>query len=190
MPRFSPILNEETLKKAAEKIEVPSKATAPVDDMRYPGYASVMSDERLVTDYRTHCAVNAAPPMYGNSLRTWLQHNGDAVAQISRQRQAERVGALYHKANTGLGAQEYQTCDEFDCKFTPSGVFKGLGLERVEHVPELFGTFGEPIKNAPPGDTPLTTVFEGGRNSIRGREFESLGLKSFNPRSSKYGSSG
>ena len=188
MPTFSPIINEFALKKAATRIEAPSKSTAPVDDMRYPGYASVMSDARLVTDYRTHCAVNVAPSMYGNSLRSWLQHHGDGVVQVSRQRQAERSGALYHKAVTVLGAKQYQTCDEFECKFNASGVKNTVGMERIEPVPELFGTFGEPTMTTPSGNTPLTTVFEGGRNTPRGREFQPLGSGS--SRNLQYGSSG
>jgi hypothetical protein len=186
-PNFSPIINEDTLRKAAERIEVPSKITAPVDDPRYPGYASMMQDGRIVTDYSSHCAQNVAPSKYGNSLRGWLQHNADALIQVSRKRQSERAGAQYYMANTVIEPNQYQQCDEFECKMIRSSIRDSVGIQRVEGVPHLFGTFSVSNQTAPPPRTPLTTNFEGGRNTPRGREFVPLGLS---PRESRYGSSG
>lgn len=189
-PRFSPIINEATLAKAAKKMNAPSKNTLATEDIRYPGYAAVMDDGRLVTDYTSHCAKNVATSEQGNSLRQWLQHNTSAFIEISRKRQADRAGAQFHMADTVLGQKYYQKCNEYDCSFSATGQRSNIGLGRREPVPELFGTFSEPRENAPMRKIALTQVFEGGRNTPHGREFKPLGNQSFNPRNSQYGSSG
>ena len=189
-PSFSPIINEETLATAAKRIEAPEKRTAPVDDMRYPGYAGNMSDARLVTDYKTHCANNVAPSKYGNSMRQWLQHNSIGFIEVSRKRQADQAGAQYYMADTVLGQKYFQKCNEYDCSFSASGVRSNIGLGRREVVPELFGTFSQGNQNSPTPRIAKTTVFEGGRNTPHGRMFKPIGNQSINPRMSGYGSSG
>jgi hypothetical protein len=189
-PRFSPIINEETLATAAKRIEAPDKRTAPVDDIRYPGYAGIMSDARLVTDYKSQCANNVVPSKYGNSMRQWLQHNSSAFIEVSRKRQADSVGAQYQMADTVLGQKYYQKCNEYDCSFSSTGIRQNIGLGRSEPVPELFGTFSEASQDAPTPRIFLTTEFKGGRNTPHGREFIPLGNQSVNSRNSQYGSSG
>ena len=185
-PSFMPIINEQVVRKAAQKIEAPEKKIVPVEDVRYPGYASQMSDGRIVTDYKSHCANNVAPPKYGNSIRAWSQHHADALIQTSRHRQADRAGAYFYNANTTLPAKQVQRCDEFDCTFSVTRAKDGLGLMRDEKVPSLFGTFAKPNQSAPANRVFLTDNYEGGRNSPRGRKFTPLGTKSFNPRGSEY----
>ena len=189
-PAFSPIINQETLRKAAKAIEAPAKETAPTEDMRYPGYASNMEDGRLVTDYKTHCANNVIPSKYGNSMRQWLQHNSSAFIDVSRKRQSDRAGAQYYMADTVLGQKYFQKCDEYECRFSASGVRHNIGLGRVENVPELFGTFSNPNQVAPMSRIFLTDDYKGGRNTPRGRNFQPLGNQSFSPRTSGYGASG
>jgi hypothetical protein len=184
-PSFMPIINEHALRIAAEKIEAPEKQIVPVEDIRYPGYASQMSDARLITDYKTHCANNVAPPKYGNSIRNWSQNNADALIQVSRHRQAERTGAYFYKADTTVNPKQIQRCNEFECTFSVSGFKDGLGLMRDEPVPSLFGTFAKPNQSAPTKRVFLTDVYEGGRNSVRGRKFIPLGNQSFDPRKSE-----
>lgn len=185
MPKYNPV----AVKKAVARMEAPTKATYPIEDPRYPTHASIMEDGRLVTDYKSHCATNGGDPRYGNSVRGFLQHNADALIQVSRKRQADRVGAQYMMANTVVEPKLIQTCNEYECSM--SRVSKGgLGLERSEPVPELFGTFSDARKVAPAPNVRLTTVFEGGRNTPHGREYVPLGMGSFNPRNSQYGSSG
>jgi len=166
-----------------------SKDTGPIEDIRYPGYASIMKDGRLVTDYKTHCANNSGPSKFGNSIRGFLQHNADALMQVSRKRQADRAGAQHFMAPTVVPSKMFQKCDQYDCSFSWNKK-EGLGLARSEPVPELFGTFSDPRMMAPPSVTPLTSVFEGGRNTPHGREFAGLGTQSFNRRANPYGSSG
>ena len=181
-PSFMPIINEGALRMAAERIEAPEKKIVPLEDIRYPGYASPMSDGRLVTDYKSHCANNVAPPEYGNSIRSWLQHHADALIQTSRHRQAERAGAYFYNAETTIPPKQGQRCDEFECTFSVSGYKNGVGLMRDERVPSLFGTFAKPNQNAPTKRVFLTDVYEGGRNSVRGRQFVPLGTKAIDPR--------
>ena len=181
-PSFMPIINEGALRMAAERIEAPEKKIVPLEDIRYPGYASPMSDGRLVTDYKSHCANNVAPPEYGNSIRSWLQHHADALIQTSRHRQAERAGAYFYNAETTIPPKQGQRCNEFECTFSVSGYKNGVGLMRDERVPSLFGTFAKPNQNAPTKRVFLTDVYEGGRNSVRGRQFVPLGTKAIDPR--------
>jgi hypothetical protein len=176
-PTFRPVLNGNVTEKAAMAAEVPAKGTEPIADQRYPQYAAVMDDGRLVTDYKSHCAVNVVPSKYGNSLRAWYQHNADALVQVSRKRQAERAGAQYSMAATVPGARQVQQCDPYECSFMKSTNPTTIGLERIEGVPPLFGTFSDTKYMKPASSSILTTSYEGGRNTPRGRQYVPLGNK-------------
>ena len=53
---------------------------------------------------------------------------------------------------------------------------RGIGIERVDKAPELFGTFSFTGEYTPPASkTALTTSFQSGRNTLRGRVFQPLG---------------
>jgi len=177
-PNYGPKINHTVLETAVKRIEAPLKETETVADPRYPQYASRMSDGRLVTDYKPHCAANTAPSRYGNSMRSWFQQHADAIVQVSRQRQVERTGASYMRAATVPEAKQVQQCDEYECMFTNNTKPHTIGLERKEGVPDLFGTFGEPTRMMPASGEILTTNFEGGRNTPRGRSFQSMGTGS------------
>jgi len=175
---------------AQKRMDVPDKRTGPVEDIRYPGYASIMEDGRLITDYKSKCEYNVVPSQYGNSFRAWLQHHADGFVQVSRHRQAERAGAYFQGAKTTVAPKQIQSCDEFECTFRRSGIKDSVGLERNESVPELFGTFATPNTSAPASRIFLTDKFEGGRNTPHGRKFKPLGMESANPRAAGYGASG
>jgi hypothetical protein len=151
--------------------------TTPIPDNRYPDYASVMQDARVATDYRTHCAMNVASPEQGNSLRSWYQHNGDAIIQISRKRQGDRAGAQFERAYTVPQPRQVQVCSPYECTMSRNPDRKAIGLERQETVPELFGTFNDTREqlSKPVESEYLTRTFEGGRNTPRGRDFTPLG---------------
>ena len=185
-----PVYNQNAVEKTVKKMEAPLKETAPIEDPRYPRYASIMQDGRLVTDYKSHCANNSGPSKFGNSIRGFLQHNADALIQVSRKRQADRAGAQHYMAATVVPSRTVQSCDQYECGFRNTYEKHSIGLTRSEPVPALFGTFSEPTRYAPSPTIGLTTVFEGGRNTPHGREFSSLGTDSFNRRASKYGASG
>jgi len=185
-----PIINESALQMAGRKIDLPGKRTIPLEDYRYPGFALPMEDGRLVTDYRSKCEYNVTPSQYGNSLRAWSQHNADAIIQTSRHRQADIAGAYYRSANTVIPAKQEQRCNAFDCVFSVTGIKDGIGIERDERVPFLFGTFAKENQEAPPKRIFLTDIYEGGRNTPHGRKFTPLGTGSFNPRMTGMGSSG
>lgn len=178
-PSLFPKINNAIVERVGYKIDTPDKQTFEIDDNRYPGYAAPMADARLVTDYRMHCATNVAPSEYGNSIRSWMQHNSDAIIQSTRYRQAERYGSYNFGAVEPMPPSIVQKCDEFDCNIYNTGIKYGLGIKRDENVPFLFGTFAGPEKEGHMKRTPLTYIYEGGRNTRRGCEFRALGTKSF-----------
>lgn len=187
-PNFTAAYNGKAITSAVKHMNKTNPTTYPIDDPRYPKRASHMEDGRLITEYQSHCAMNSGVnSKYGNSIRGFLQHNADGIIQVSRKRQAERVGAHIQMANTVVSPKMIQKCDEYDCRFSVTDR-KGVGLERSEGVPHLFGTFSEPTMVAPYPKVPLTHVFEGGRNTPHGRDYVPLGLTSFNPRNSQYAS--
>jgi len=187
-PDFRPRVNNDVLRMAQAQSTGLDKHIVPVEDVRYPGFASHMEDGRLVTDYKSHCANNVVPSEYGNSFRSWLQHHADGFIQVSRHRQAERAGAYFYGAHTEMPPKQIQRCDEFECTFSRSGVKSSIGLIRDETVPELFGTFAAPMNDAPMKRIFLTDNYQGGRNTPHGRNFEPLGVKSVNPRASGFSS--
>jgi len=182
-PNYKPVLNGNVTERAAMAAEAPAKGTEPIADPRYPQYAAIMQDGRLITDYKSHCAVNVAPSKYGNSLRAWYQHNADAIVQTSRKRQADRAGAQFAMAATVPGPRQIQQCDKYECSFMKSANPTTIGLERVEGVPSLFGTFSDSKYMRPSSSVVQTTSYEGGRNTPRGRQFIPLGTKSVFPNS-------
>jgi len=157
----------ETRVKAAAKS---NKQTQPTPDNRYPGWAAPMEDGRLSTDYRPHCEANM-PTGTQYATRQFMQKNADSIIQLSRSRQAMGRSVSYKD----VPAKQYVSCDTYECRVTPA-YEDGVGTERIESVPELFGTFanatlfsktislGEAISGKK--STPkLTKNYEGGRNT-------------------------
>ena len=176
-PNYTPSVSNSVTENAVRRAEAELKTTEPIADQRYPQYASRMDDGRLVTDYKPHCSANTAPSKYGNSMRAWFQHNADALVQVSRKRQADRAGAQYVMANTVPGPRQVQQCDQYECAFLKNQQSDSIGLERIEGVPHLFGTFSEARYPKPSSGSYLTTNYEGGRNTPRGQQFAALGSK-------------
>ena len=141
-------------------------------DNRYPAYAALMSDGRLVTDYRSKCEKNI-PVGKQFATHQFMVHNADQLIGESRRRQAIWNGALFGLAATQPLPTDVQTCTADGCTVRQTGARQGLGLERrSEGTPALFGTFEiEPTLTEQLADTRkvgVTTRFEGGRNSFRG----------------------
>lgn len=159
------------------KVDKPAVATSmfePAPDSRYPAYAALMSDARLVTDYRSKCEKNV-PVGQQFATHQFMVHNANALIEESRKRQAIWNGALFGLAATQPPPATVQRCDADGCRFEGNRDIFGLGIERAsEPLPALFGTF-----ETDPGMTErakdvrrvaLTTRYEGGRNSMRGIE--------------------
>jgi len=152
----------------AMKVSVPKKETAPTQDSRYPGWAAPMSDGRFVTDYRSKCEVNI-PTGLQYATKEFMQKNGSEIIKQSRLRQAKQTGAgLSYNSITDMPAARYVKCDEYEC-LVKKGNPKGVGTERIEETPELFGTFAlsRPSHNIP-AKPMITTNYMGGRNTVRG----------------------
>lgn len=145
----------------------------PAPDNRYPAYAALMSDGRLVTDYRSKCERNV-PVGKQFATHQFMVHNADTLIAESRRRQALWNGAVFGMAATEPRPAVIQTCDADRCTIEPTGDFFGVGIERAEPVPELFGTFQvEPTSKENAKDTrrvTITTRYEGGRNTPRTKQ--------------------
>lgn len=148
--------------------KVSPKTTSPTPDNRFPGWAAPMSDGRLITDYRPKCSLNF-PTGTQFATKQFMQKNAETIIQKSRQRQAEVTGAgLAFDSRSVVPAASIVKCDTEACTYYPY-VEGGIGLERQESVPELFGTFASSRPSMGiPSEPILTKKFEGGRNSIRG----------------------
>lgn len=120
--------------------EIDASKTVPTPDSRYNSYAAPMEDGRLVTDYRPAC-VSRAPPGSQLAVKQWTIHNTDEIIRISRSRQVQNTGHALGSANTELPPKVYQECTTETCQRYSSGNPNGLGVERIDPTPELFGTF-------------------------------------------------
>jgi hypothetical protein len=143
-------------------------------DNRYPAYAALMSDGRLVTDYRSKCEKNI-PVGKQFATHQFMVNNAEVLMQESRKRQAIWNGALFGLSATQPEPAVIQKCTADDCSFRETRDKFGFGLERQsEGVPALFGTFEiDPTATEIAQDkrrVEITTRFEGGRNSMRGLE--------------------
>ena len=129
-------LNQETTR------QTDAAKTVADSDNRYLAYAAMMEDGRLVTDYRQACVSRAAPGSQF-AVKQWTIHNAEKIAHISRQRQVQNTGQALGTAKTALPATVYQQCNTEKCNFY-NGSSDGVGLERIEPTPPLFGTFTFP----------------------------------------------
>jgi len=122
--------------------ETEATKTIPAPSSRYSAYAAPMEDGRLVTDYRQAC-VTRAPPGTQFAVKQWMIHNTDEVVNISRMRQVQNTGQALGTAKTELSPAAYQQCSTERCRFY-KGSPDGIGLERIDPTPSLFGTFTFP----------------------------------------------
>lgn len=152
---------------------VPDRTTHPTRDNRYPAYTANMSDARLVTDYRPKCTKNVMAGQQFHTKRWMIEHATDLI-QESRRRQVEWTGAALPMANTAPPPAGYVHSTPFESEYVPTHLKGGIGVERANsHAVPLFGTFqptstiAELQGNRKSIDG--TRVYEGGRNSLRGR---------------------
>ena len=156
---------------------LPSRKEQPVPDARYPGFAAVMSDARLMTDYSPRCEKNVRVGSQF-AVRQWMQRNGEEIIKISRDRLAVWTGANEGTENTEIPPAEIVSCNTDECTLRSNAAWmNGVGLERTAtNVPELFGTWtGAAPAFSGRKNVHLTTRFEGGRNTPRGETGMKLG---------------
>jgi hypothetical protein len=128
------IVNQETTR------EINATKTVPPTNSRYPGYAGIMEDGHFITDYRQAC-VGRAPPGTQYSVKEWTVSNSEEIIRISRNRQAQSTGQVFGTANTEIPPLEIQQCSTDSCSIRPTFSQHGLGIERTDKAPALFGTF-------------------------------------------------
>jgi hypothetical protein len=148
----------------------------PTEDIRFPGWAAPMSDGRLVTSYANHCSQNvAAGKQFGT--KDWMTHNAEEIIRVTRERLSYQTGAVYGLDTSVVPPPAgLVDCTRSDCTRTPTHLAGGIGIERApDALPDLFGTWDPTTFNVPPKpNTPLTTQYEGGRNTPRGGPAEEL----------------
>lgn len=146
---------------------IPRKNTNPTQDNRFPGWAGPMEDGRIATDYRAHCEVNIPAGMQ-YAGKAFMQKNAERLIAASRKRQADAAGAgRPYDSITDLPPVATVKCDTVDCRYTQAEPL-GLGVERTESVPPLFGTFAMSRPSwGKPAQPAGTTIYEGGRNTPR-----------------------
>jgi hypothetical protein len=149
-----------------------SQVAAP--DSRYPGWAAQMSDGRLVTNYQNHCSRNV-PAGSQFATKAWMTKNARELIRVSRERYADQMGSyLGFDPSVVPPAAVVVQCASDGCERTETGAAGGIGVERAGcAAPPLFGTW-EPKATLGwrrPVDpvAGLTQVYEGGRNTPRGR---------------------
>ena len=147
-----------------------SRAGAPAEDARFPGWAAPFSDGRLVTDYRPHCETNI-PVKAQEKTRVWMQENAEDIIRISRERTSEITGMAYGvDMTTEPPAEVLVKCTAAGCERKATGSTLGIGVERDgATAPELFGTWTMKTMEPPPhSQVGITRKYEGGRNTPRG----------------------
>ena len=141
--------------------------TDPTADVRFPHWAAPMSDGRLTTDYRPNCAKNVATgSQYGT--KQWMIHSADSIMKESRERQARRTGAgTPFDSSVVPPPAAIVKCTPFVCAILPVSK-RGIGIEREDECPSLFGTFAESGATGSSVPPSRTRRYEGGRNAPRG----------------------
>lgn len=149
--------------------EINATKTCSAPDNRFRAYAAPLADGRLVTDYRQAC-VTRAPPGEQFAVKSWTVHNTDEIIRVTRSRQVQDTGHSLGTADTEAPAAVYQSCNQYGCEIYGSGYgSQGVGIERVDKAPPLFGTFSfEPSQktlNRNVNYTALNKKVEFGRNT-------------------------
>jgi hypothetical protein len=176
-PNYYPKKPSSAARKAALADIIPEGQyyIGPAPDSRFPGWAAPLADGRLVTDYRPHCNRNIQA---GKQFAThqWMVQNADEIIQVSRDRQSQVAGAFMSFDNTVVPPPKLIVeCNPSGCGYKQTDLPYGIGTERQEPVPELFGTFNTEKVYVKQKLPPITREFEGGRNSLRGRGYTDIG---------------
>ena len=160
--------NRSVKQEAHREIDAQALKTYPAPDNRYKAYAAIMEDANYITDYRQSC-VTRAPPGSQYAVKQWTIHNSDEIMNISRKRQAEQTGHVLGSADTQLGPAQLQSCTTNSCSIIKSNVPRGIGIERLDKSPTLFGTFQfTPTRDIVQNNTrsiELNSEINGGRNT-------------------------
>ena len=169
LPQYPTQPSQQFVKKEGQReVDAQTLKTYPAPDNRYNAYAAKMEDAHYITDYRQSC-VSRAPPGSQFAVKQWTIHNSDEIIHISRKRQAEQTGQVFGSASTDLGPAQYQSCTTNSCSIARSGLINGIGIERTDKSPALFGTFQftptMDVLNNNTTNLELNREMNGGRNT-------------------------
>jgi hypothetical protein len=101
-------------------------------------------------------------------------HNAERIMDETRRQQMDVAGAGLPMANTVPPPAAVVKSSAFYSEVQPTYAYNGIGLQRADSkAPDLFGTFyyapSMLEKQSNRKNIQVTTMYEGGRNSIRGR---------------------
>jgi hypothetical protein len=156
-------------------VSTPVKDIFSARDARYPAYSAPLDDARMVTDYRPQCSKNVRPG-YQFHTKQWMIRNADQIMDETRKRQMEWSGASLPMANTVPPPAGIVKSNAFYSELQPTYARNGQGIVRADaKAPDLFGTFWyAPTmaeKQLNRKNIMTTTMYEGGRNTLRGLSF-------------------
>jgi hypothetical protein len=165
----SPNLNAHVQRAGAVDVRTIARdQTIPAPDSRFPGWPAPMEDARMVTNYQPHCESNIPAGRQYPTVR-WMQRNAESIIDANRTISAYNMGGQYKFDPTVVPPPtEVVSCTKSVCTRDLTGVSGGIGSERKEEVPELFGTYMLRQSLPPESATIKTMIYEGGRNSLRG----------------------
>ena len=149
--------------------EQQKRSQLPTSDTRFPGWAAPMSDGRLVTEYAAHCSQNI-PSRQQFATKEWMTKNADQIIRVTRERLSQVTGSFYGLDKTVVPPPALIVkCATDDCTRTATYALGGIGVERADSAaPDLFGTWEYNQVASTAYKTPITTTYEGGRNTPRG----------------------
>jgi hypothetical protein len=149
--------------------EQQKRSQLPTSDTRFPGWAAPMSDGRLVTEYASHCSQNI-PSRQQFATKEWMTKNAEQIIRVTRERLSQVTGSFYGLDKTVVPPPALIVkCATDDCTRTATDAPGGIGTERADSAaPDLFGTWEYKQVASTAYKTPITTTYEGGRNTPRG----------------------
>jgi hypothetical protein len=138
----------------------------PTMDSRFPGWAAPLADGRLVTDYSPRCTKNV-PAGRQFATKEWMTKHAGQIISITRDRQARATGAVYGLDPSVVPpAEGIRRCTASECQLVATDAPGGIGIERLDEAPDLFGTWmTTPTGRAPAAKLGITQAFMGGRNT-------------------------
>ena len=134
-------------------------------DNRYVGWSAIMADGRLTTDYYDHCSKNI-PVGKQFPTKHWLQNNASQLIDYNRNHSFPTTKSL-DKSVIPPPSQLLKVT-KYGSSLENTNLTLGLGVEREDTTPDLFGTFSPQVFEDKPQNEMLTQRFEGGRNTPRG----------------------
>lgn len=170
---FNNTASERDIVRIATEISVGSNKSSGVTNPRYPAHPSIMEDGRILTDYTPKCSHNISPQLQYRT-KQWMVDNTDNIIALSREKHLRQMGMPSIVAGTVPPPAVVSHASPFFNNLVQTRFAGGIGIERTKaEIRNIPGTFAVPVYSDMLTSTgvkniSMTTVQEGGRNTIRG----------------------